>query len=178
MLQISGTGEGIWPTVAAVNLLVGSNLTAAPRAQKISRQLALGQTWWLAQRRSERGGGCEDLHGKGTTSANGQLGLAVVGGKDLGHSAVWKSNRSRQTQKTEGGKRAEEGGARDGNSTGGSKHQGTEASASSTPVIKPIGGGDEVMKAPGAEGYISREAFEKNPQGYFHGVHHGDKGGK
>ncbi|KAG6479165.1 hypothetical protein ZIOFF_062626 [Zingiber officinale] len=70
-----------------------------------------------------------------------------------------------------GGKRAEEGGARDGNSPGGLKDQGTKASASSTSVIKPTGG-DEVMKAPGAEGFISREAFEKNPQGYFHGLHH------
>ncbi|KAG6476344.1 hypothetical protein ZIOFF_065586 [Zingiber officinale] len=76
-----------------------------------------------------------------------------------------------------GGKRAEEGGARDGNSPGGLKDQGTKASASSTSVIKPTGD-DEVMKAPGAEGFISREAFEKNPQGYFHGLHHGDKGGK
>ncbi|KAG6536924.1 keratin, type II cytoskeletal 2 epidermal-like [Zingiber officinale] len=67
-----------------------------------------------------------------------------------------------------------EGGAR-GGSTGGysSKGQG-EASSSA----KPIGSGDGAMKAPGAEGYILREAFERNPQGYFQGLHHGDKGGK
>lgn len=36
------------------------------------------------------------------------------------------------------------------------------------------GGGDGMMRAPGADGYIARSSFEANPQGYFAGLHHGD----
>ncbi|URE49141.1 Mate efflux family protein [Musa troglodytarum] len=43
---------------------------------------------------------------------------------------------------------------------------------------KSGGGGSGAMKAPGGEGYIPREAFEGNPQSYFHDLHHGDKAGK
>ncbi|KAJ1377704.1 hypothetical protein SESBI_48601 [Sesbania bispinosa] len=35
-----------------------------------------------------------------------------------------------------------------------------------------VGSDDGVMKAPGGDGsYISRDEFEKNPQGYFAGLH-------
>ncbi|KAL5126510.1 hypothetical protein HKD37_14G039120 [Glycine soja] len=51
-------------------------------------------------------------------------------------------------------------------------------------VPKPkenVGSGseDKVMKAPGGDGsYISRKEFEKNPQGYFDGLHAEHKGNK
>lgn len=51
------------------------------------------------------------------------------------------------------------GGGGKGNSSGGGK---TTSS-----------GGGAMMKAPGGVGYISRAGFESNPQGYFHGLHHG-----
>ncbi|THU52601.1 hypothetical protein C4D60_Mb10t05680 [Musa balbisiana] len=43
---------------------------------------------------------------------------------------------------------------------------------------KSGGGGSGAMKAPGGEGFISREAFERNPQSYFHDLHDGDKARK
>ncbi|KAJ0989254.1 hypothetical protein J5N97_007610 [Dioscorea zingiberensis] len=39
-------------------------------------------------------------------------------------------------------------------------------------------GDDQIMKAPGAEGHIKRQDFEKDPQAYFQGLRHGsDKPG-
>ncbi|KAG4910202.1 hypothetical protein JHK87_056318 [Glycine soja] len=41
------------------------------------------------------------------------------------------------------------------------------------------GGSGGYMKAPGGDGaYISRGTFENNPQGYFSGLHAGEKGNK
>lgn len=42
----------------------------------------------------------------------------------------------------------------------------------------PVGPSGPVMKAPGSDEYISREAFEKNPQGYFSNLHSDQKAKK
>lgn len=76
-----------------------------------------------------------------------------------------------------GGKRPGPGGAEGGTKGGNTGGHSSKGQGEASSSVKP-GGDDEVMKAPGAEGYISREAFERNPQGYFQGLHHVDKGGK
>ncbi|XP_042396423.1 probable H/ACA ribonucleoprotein complex subunit 1 [Zingiber officinale] len=79
-----------------------------------------------------------------------------------------------------GGKGGGSGGGKGGGGGGGSKGGGGGQSSKGgggggSFAGKSSGGGGGMMKAPGAEGYISRSGFESNPQGYFNGLHHGDK---
>ncbi|KAB1205659.1 hypothetical protein CJ030_MR7G017831 [Morella rubra] len=72
----------------------------------------------------------------------------------------------------EGG--GEKGGDGGGRSSGGVGGNGGGSSSSKG------GGKSGMMVAPGSEGgaYISRDTFESNPQGYFSGLHSGEKGNK
>lgn len=73
-------------------------------------------------------------------------------------------------------------GGGDGKSSGGYSNQGSGGGGYSAQSGGGEGGimkgrGRGKMKAPGADGYISREAFEKDPQGFFHGLRYRGKGG-
>lgn len=72
-----------------------------------------------------------------------------------------------------------------GGNNGGGKgdnDNGGKGGRSSSDVSGKSGGGGGsggYMKAPGGDGaYISRGTFENNPQGYFSGLHAGEKGNK
>ncbi|KAK7280376.1 hypothetical protein RJT34_25440 [Clitoria ternatea] len=62
---------------------------------------------------------------------------------------------------------------------GGGAQGGGGGSSNKGPSGGGGGGSGGYMKAPGGDGaYISREAFENNPQGYFSGLHAEQKGNK
>ncbi|KAG1330594.1 hypothetical protein COCNU_02G005620 [Cocos nucifera] len=74
-----------------------------------------------------------------------------------------------------GGGDGKKGGAGGGQGGGGGGYSAKLGSGSSCGGVEFKNEG--MMKAPGADGYISREEFEKNPRAFFRALHEGGKRG-